>query len=306
MHDPMTQAFQIKLPIWRTSMLGGKPWRYFRDFITIWHVDPERGGSDDSCGWSRPRPTEKQREIIKWLAHDEVRNPWFMSLSAKTNSNPVECEIYVRGAILLVASCMENRGCLRCKVTLEQATVWASLLVHNSADNIRSSLAWLSGWHGNTYHDNRPNTAEEDIWFREESAKGFFGCIMGYILREQRPWWKHPKFHIMHWKRRVDHAKSTYQAGGEYVKVYKYRGIPLPVVGWQIQVHQLQTFKRWAFSKCCKCGKGFGWGYSPSTGNWNSTGPLWFRSEQGVYHASCDCPSDTCGPYEAKQEATTQ
>lgn len=50
MHDPMTVAFEIKYP-WKE-----KPTKYFpnghRDtFITIWHVDPEKNGNDDSCDW---------------------------------------------------------------------------------------------------------------------------------------------------------------------------------------------------------------------------------------------------------------
>lgn len=45
MYDPMTQAFNIRLP-WQ---------RKYASFITIWHVDPEKPGTcnrtDDSCGW---------------------------------------------------------------------------------------------------------------------------------------------------------------------------------------------------------------------------------------------------------------
>lgn len=43
MHDPMTQAFVIPWR-YRTSLLGKTPWRYWVPLITVWHVDPERGG----------------------------------------------------------------------------------------------------------------------------------------------------------------------------------------------------------------------------------------------------------------------
>jgi hypothetical protein len=177
-------------------------------------------------------------------------------------------------------------------VSLEQATLWASLFVHNSIDNFRASLAWLSGWHGNNYHDDRPNSEEEDRFFRERSAEGFFGAIMGIILREQRHWWEHPRWHVMHWKkvrdynRVVDGWESSMDWHDKHP--FKYWGLPVPVVGWKIQIHPLQSFKRWAFSRCCKCGKGFSWGYAPVSGNWNGTGPRWFRTEEGVYHADCD------------------
>ena len=46
MHDPMTVAFDIKYPWWRKSSLFPKG--YHSSFITIWHVDPDIRGDDDS------------------------------------------------------------------------------------------------------------------------------------------------------------------------------------------------------------------------------------------------------------------
>lgn len=69
-----------------------------------------------------------------------------------------------------------------------------------------------------------------------------------------RPWWKHPRWHFWH---------------------------------WEIQIHVVAQFKRWAFSRCVSCGKGFTWGYSPTGFNWDSGGPRWFRSETDVYHSEC-------------------
>lgn len=312
MHDPCTQICVIPLPWFHTSTMGKTKYRYWHPLITVWHVDPERGGGDDSCGWFRPRLTKEQQSIVKSLAGDEVRDPWFMSLSAKTNPNPIECENYIRGAFLLVSRCLENRyankGGLRKPVTLEEATKWAVILTHNSVDNFRTSLCFLSGWHGNWYKDGVPNTVEQDLWFREESAKGFFGAIMGYILRERRPWYKHPRWHVMHWKRKRDFSKENpgWDAGEmrdwREKHPYKYWGLPVPVVGWQIQIHPIQAFKRWAFSRCSICGKGFKYGESPCSGQWNGTGPRWFRSEN-VYHMNCDRAQ--APPTAAQSESTT-
>ncbi len=48
MHDPMTVAFSIRF-------LG----------ITIWHVDPEKRGDDDSCDWfGRRRPLNDREKAI--------------------------------------------------------------------------------------------------------------------------------------------------------------------------------------------------------------------------------------------------
>lgn len=47
MHDPMTVAFTIRWP-WGREVMGH---RYRAPIVTIWHVDPEHGGDDDSCDW---------------------------------------------------------------------------------------------------------------------------------------------------------------------------------------------------------------------------------------------------------------
>lgn len=70
-----------------------------------------------------------------------------------------------------------------------------------------------------------------------------------------RPWWKHPRWHVWH---------------------------------WELQIIPIQSFKRWAFSRCAKCRKGFSWGYSPISGSWEGKGPSWFRSEKNVFHQDCD------------------
>ena len=49
MHDPMTVAFEIRSPIKRKNKFF--PEGYRQSLVTIWHVDPEKDGTDDSCGW---------------------------------------------------------------------------------------------------------------------------------------------------------------------------------------------------------------------------------------------------------------
>lgn len=69
MHDPMTVAHEIKSPF------SGKPDKFSpkgrrNTLVTIWHVDPERDGSDDSCGWAYVKLTKAQRErkdnLVEW------------------------------------------------------------------------------------------------------------------------------------------------------------------------------------------------------------------------------------------------
>src|SRR5690348_15802551 len=79
MHDPMTVAFEIRYP-WRAyskAERAARPQDSFRQtyrasFITIWHIDPEHGGSDDSCDWFGKRRKLNPRERALWEALDDL------------------------------------------------------------------------------------------------------------------------------------------------------------------------------------------------------------------------------------------
>jgi len=63
MHDPMTVAFDIAIPkFWRKKKFGI---RGRIELLTIWHVDPEKDGSDDSCDWFGSRRTREHG----WYPH---------------------------------------------------------------------------------------------------------------------------------------------------------------------------------------------------------------------------------------------
>lgn len=78
MHDPMTVAFTIRSPVGHDSFNGKK---YYPALVTIWHHDPERDGSDDSCGWfMRGRHlSQADRDLARDLITNEYDNikSWF-------------------------------------------------------------------------------------------------------------------------------------------------------------------------------------------------------------------------------------
>jgi len=65
MHDPMTVAHEIRI--------------FGHHLITIWHVDPETDGTDDSCRWAWPRLTKKETGYANYLIDCEYDNlrDWF-------------------------------------------------------------------------------------------------------------------------------------------------------------------------------------------------------------------------------------
>lgn len=239
MHDPLTVAWEIRAPWFKQDKHFPKG-RYHPSLVTIWHVDPEADGSDDSCGWSRPRLTAEQRKTVRALAWGEARAPWFQWAYAKTLQSPTDAETLCRAAILQVA------GALDLRVSFEEATAWAIELVHSPMDNIRGSLCFIPGWHSNFEEDR-----EQD---REEAAAGLFSIIAQFILRRRRPWYKHPRFHVHHWK---------------------------------VQFHMVQRLKRWLFSRCAVCKGRFRYGEAPTSTSWGGSGPRWFRGEPHVRHRAC-------------------
>ena len=241
MHDPMTVAFDIRRPwpSYRSQPFMGSRW-HWPTLITVWHVDPERDGSDDSCGWSRPKLTKAQMSDFGFWAGCEARDPWLLRDRGKQPNNAAEAEVKLKAAILLTGER------LNANVTDAEAAKWAGHLLHNPVDNVRGSLCHLPGWHTNRTDD------DEDE--RRERAHRLYCILAQFILRERRPWYRHPKWHVWHWK---------------------------------IQLHPVQQFKRWAFSRCAGCGKRFAYGYSPTSGSWSGGGPRWFGHEPHVYHGQC-------------------
>jgi hypothetical protein len=214
--------------------------KYRPAIFVIWHHDPEKDGTDDSCGWSAPKLTKRQRSRLEHLAYDEARNPWFQRDPVKRITSPADAESLMRGAIQMVARV------IKAELTWEEICQMACRLTHNTADNFQGSLCHLPGWH--------TNFKEDMVSEREWMATGFFCNIARLILRHKRRWWQHPRWHFWHWK---------------------------------IQVYPLLSFKRWMWSRCEYCGKGFGYGEAPCTHSWHGTGPLWFRSEKYVHHSQC-------------------
>jgi hypothetical protein len=135
----------------------------YLNILTVWHVDPQADGSDDSCDW--------------FGSHKTRENGWW----------PGD----------------------------------------------------LDGW-----DDLPPETqrAIDYVWWKWRDKLG-------------RPWWKHPKWHLHHWK---------------------------------LQWHQVQSFKRWAFSRCQRCGCRFKWGESVVGLSWSGNGPTWLKNGENVAHLRCE------------------
>jgi len=212
----MTVAHEIKYPWWRNKPWPKKfqhrgegqfTWKHsmkeadrkgrdphwqegYRDtFITIWHVDPEKDGSDDSCGWSWPKVSKKQRERLRNAAWSEGYNPHFLQCRERSwTGTVVEAESLYLGMVLLVARV------LRLKFRFDELQRYAAEAIHigSGCGKAGDVFCFLPGYHTNSQKDSKE--------YRQEHFTGILCGIARGLLDMKRPWWKHPKWHFWHWK----------------------------------------------------------------------------------------------------------
>ncbi len=177
MHDPLTVAFTIYYPwhkrFWQTEKqyLKEKNTVYHEPFITIWHRDPEKGGSDDSCGWSFPR-------VSKSLEKQAKKEAAF------------ECHSYG-----LFPDCKPSQDPLSTILAVYQLIAWR-LFKNNLKPN---HLVEILSVCVNPVDNLRRHTLTKNI---EDVEELFFLCLRSY-LRIIRPWYKHPKWHVKHWSLQI-------------------------------------------------------------------------------------------------------
>lgn len=230
MHDPMTLVYGCRL-------------------FDVWHVDPERDGTDDSCGWfPRSRHGDKAvlEKIVKRFEFDWDRV--FVS-KPEDDDEPGEVErIYARGYFypsgkprlspigialnFFWLAAIETLG-TRDKADrfVQRHLLEILIFAENTFDSLHDSIALTFG--------GAPK--------REERIRDMASIIYAWVFRNSRPWYRHPRWHVNHWK---------------------------------INVKPYKMFLRWAFTRCMKCGKRVGWTWNVVGHQWHSDGPQWFKSEQ--------------------------
>lgn len=221
MHDPMT---------------------HIADFcgITLWHVDPEKDGSDDSCGWFM-RARHGDDKVLKKIKQDfafawdhGVPFGWF-----NENGDPMySTQAIVVGMFLLAANNTFGHWSGRSERFLRKHAFRILHFAENNCDSLFDAINQTYGRDGD----------------KEHRIEHMASCVYSWILRADRAWYRHPRWHFWHWK---------------------------------VQINPLLSFKRWAFSRCEKCGGRFKWNESPCTYSWNGKGPRWFRSEPHIHHMDC-------------------
>lgn len=224
MHSPETLAHEISIPWFK-----GQKIRLF----TIWHIDPEKDGTDDSYGWfmrCRHGDTTMKEKIKKsiefsfdwtFTSSDRLYNTGYF----KPNGEP---NLSVHGITLnmFYMAAWEFFKHSRKKTNRYMQENLFDIL-HFGENPVDSLFSDITG---------QFRIPCGEPWKREEALNNYTSIIYAYLLRKNRPWYKHPRWHIHH---------------------------------WQIQFHPWQNFKRRYWDKCCVCGKrGF---KSSAMSDWNGT-----------------------------------
>lgn len=264
MHDPTTLIKDVKL--------------FGRTLFNIWHVDPESNGTDDSCDWFGGRRVDKK--VVSRVAADfdfcmtsSANGGWFLDggLGSERYSPHATGLMMFR----IAANVMFGHWSRRADRFLKDNLMQILHFSENSCDSAHTSFEGMDRGkmktvecdrcHGLGVRDDDCVGKTEDCWTCKgsgvvmdpkqvrERATSLARMVCSWISRQDRPWYRHPRWHFWHWK---------------------------------IQIPVLQAVHRWLFSRCCVCNRGFRYGESV-IGPWNSSPWRWFRSEAGIHHSDC-------------------
>lgn len=204
----MTVAFEIYL-----GKKEKKNGHYRSPIITIWHVDPEKHGDDDSCGWfirSRHIDQKLLDKVRKEFEFNFKHNYWFNEGGYPQFSTMGTALNMYSSAAWQVFMFMSNnkptdKARKHYKHFMRKYLFDILHFAENPTDCIGVSINMK-------YGVERP----------EERISHFVSVVTADIMRKLQPWYKHPRWHIRHWK---------------------------------IQFHPFQQLKRRYWDKCSICGK---------------------------------------------------
>jgi hypothetical protein len=175
MHDPKTVAFKIRRPWPQVKRApNGKRHYYWPSWFTIWHVDPETDGSDDSCGWFQPPLTDADRKLVTEMVDWEQRWPHYFAHVP----SPGNVTALVFSAFQAFAWRLERRSLApRDLLTVLQ-------LAATEGDNVCSLF----------------RVDADNPLRRQDDMRRCLSLLLRNYRRMRRPWYRHPKWHLRHWE----------------------------------------------------------------------------------------------------------
>lgn len=177
MHDPMTVAFEIPNIFVRKTKLGYRP-----SIITIWHIDPETDGSDDSCGWFKRAHHGDQniREAIRKDFAFNFKNDYWFNAGGYPIYSVVSTVLNMYNTAAWVYFDRDRKKVDR---FMKKNLLNILHFAENPTDSLHSSITMKYGVEKMEYRCNH-----------------FADIIFADIMRKEEKWYQHARWHIHHWR----------------------------------------------------------------------------------------------------------
>lgn len=161
---------------------------YRTPFITIWHVDPEKDGTDDSCGWFiRSRHIDKilLGKVRKEFEFNFKHNYWFNEGGyPKFSVMGTVLEMYSKAAwVIFMYQNKDKHDRNRHNKFMKKHLYDILHFAENPTDSIGDSVTMRFG-----------------VESPENRIEHLTSVITADIFRKCRKWYQHPRWHIHHWK----------------------------------------------------------------------------------------------------------
>jgi hypothetical protein len=210
MYDPCTLAFSFP-PYPRGKKFGERD-NSFKGFLyrlkpfigfDIWHVDPERGGTrnrtDDSCGWFDRGPGDYASAEAYVLNDKEALHSLSEMIGARDLMKGPFGHVYQRmsaantlAATLMAARYLELRRWWNRPNGAFESTRKRIFTRRRDVTDAALDLAL----------DPLDNLSSID------EPERFVILVAAALNRRFRPWWKHPRWHVHHWRIHFDLARN--------------------------------------------------------------------------------------------------
>lgn len=197
MHNPQALAFDIYL-----GSKEKKNGHYRTPFISIWHNDPEKDGTDDSCGcFIRSRHIDQKiiDKVRKEFEFNFKHNYWFNTLGMpKFGTSATVLNMYNTAAWQIFMFKHGNKPTDKARKQynnfMRKYLFDILMFAENPTDSLNDSVNQNYGLEKET-----------------ERIGHFTSVITADIFRKLRPWYKHPRWHVHHWRITVPFFKSLYR-----------------------------------------------------------------------------------------------
>lgn len=190
----MSVAFQLKSPFKNKHGFNSV-------LVTIWHHDPCTDGTDDSCGWfmrSRHGNQEHLEQIKKKFSmnwdndNKEYVDSWF-DMDGRPRMSVIGTALEMYSAAAWVHFGDDWRKYRKHRKFMKDHLYDIMRFSENCFDSLHGLVV--------TKNPCKPENKKQRI-------AHFASIIYGDVLRMDRKWWQHPKWHVNHWDVQFDFVRN--------------------------------------------------------------------------------------------------